>query len=170
MVCYLVLQISCKSSLLAKQTWGISMNKLLGSAMSRNINNANTAQHNHLHIYGYTVNCGMYCRQTLLGHRQQDIIWWHHQMETFFALLALCAGNSPVTGEFPSQKPVTQIFDILCDLRLNKRLSKQSWCWWFETPSCSLWRPCYDITINYAPLDFYSVSYRNNLQQPRYIS
>ena len=28
--------------------------------------------------------------------------WWHHQMETFSALLALCAGNSPVTGEFLS--------------------------------------------------------------------
>ena len=27
--------------------------------------------------------------------------WWRHQMETFSALLALCAGNSPVPGEFP---------------------------------------------------------------------
>ena len=35
-------------------------------------------------------------------------------METFCALLALYAGNSPVTGEFPSQKPVTQSFDIFC--------------------------------------------------------
>ena len=61
-------------------------------------------------------------------------------MKTFSALLALCAGNSPVTGEFPSQRPVTQSFDVFFDLRLNKRLSKQSWGWWFETPSCSLWR------------------------------
>ena len=38
--------------------------------------------------------------------------WWRHQMETFSALLALCAGNSPVTGEFPSQRPVTRSFDI----------------------------------------------------------
>ena len=38
--------------------------------------------------------------------------WWHHQMETFSALLALCAGNSPVTGEFPSQRPVTRSFDV----------------------------------------------------------
>ena len=45
-------------------------------------------------------------------------------METFAALLALCAGNSPVPGEFPAQKPVTRSFDIFCDLRLNKRLSK----------------------------------------------
>ena len=66
--------------------------------------------------------------------------WWRHQMETFSALLALCAGNSPVIGEFPSQRPVTRSFDILFDLRLNKRLSKQLWGWWFGTPSRSLWR------------------------------
>ena len=37
--------------------------------------------------------------------------WWRHQMETHSALLALCAGNSPVTGEFPAQRPVTRNFD-----------------------------------------------------------
>ena len=47
-------------------------------------------------------------------------------MEAFSVLLTLCAGNSPVTGEFPSQRPVTRSFDIFFDLRLNKRLSKQS--------------------------------------------
>ena len=66
--------------------------------------------------------------------------WWRYQMETFSALLALCAGNSPVTGEFPSQRAVTQGFDAFFHLRLNKPLSKQSWGWWLETPSCSLWR------------------------------
>ena len=51
-------------------------------------------------------------------------------METYSALLALCAGNSPVTGEFPSQRPVTQSFDVFFDLRLNKRSTKQSrGCW-----------------------------------------
>ena len=44
-------------------------------------------------------------------------------METFSALLALCAGNSPVYGEFPSQRPVTRIFDVFFDLRMDKRLS-----------------------------------------------
>ena len=63
-------------------------------------------------------------------------------METFSASLALCGGNSPVIGEFPSQRPVTRSFDVFFDLRLNKRLSKQSWDWWFETPSGSLWRHC----------------------------
>ena len=70
------------------------------------------------------------------------ISWWRHHMETFSALLALCAGNSPGTGEFPAQRPITQSFDVFCDLHLYKRLSKQSWGWWFETPSCPLWRHC----------------------------
>ena len=61
-------------------------------------------------------------------------------MEIFSALLAFYAGNSPVTGEFPSQRPVTRSFDVFFDLRLNKRLSKQSRRRWFETPSRSLWR------------------------------
>ena len=38
--------------------------------------------------------------------KNKNNTWWRHQMETFSALLALCAGNSPVTGEFPSQRPV----------------------------------------------------------------
>ena len=63
-------------------------------------------------------------------------------METFSALLAICAGNSPVPGEFPSQRPVTRSFDVFFDLRLNKRLSKQPWGCWFDTPSWSLWRQC----------------------------
>ena len=66
--------------------------------------------------------------------------WWRHLMETFSALLAICAGNSPVPGEFPAQRPVTRSFDIFFDLRLNKRLSKQLRGWWFETPSRPLWR------------------------------
>ena len=61
-------------------------------------------------------------------------------METFSALLAICAGNSPVPGEFPTQRPVTGSFDIYFDLRLNKRLSKQSWGWWYETLPCPLGR------------------------------
>ena len=63
-------------------------------------------------------------------------------METFSALLAFCAGNRPVTDEFPAQRPMTRSFDVLFDLRLNKRLSKQSWTCWLETPSRSLWRHC----------------------------
>ena len=61
-------------------------------------------------------------------------------METFSALQAICAGNSPVPGEFPAQRPVTRSFDVYFDLRPNKRPSKQSWGWWFETPSRPLCR------------------------------
>ena len=68
--------------------------------------------------------------------------WWLHQMETFSASLALCSGNSLVTGEFPVQRPVMWNFDVFFDLCLNKLLSKQSRCWWFEMPSRSLWRHC----------------------------
>ena len=56
--------------------------------------------------------------------------------------------TGPLCGEltgprwFPSQRPVTRSFDVFFDLRLNKRLSKQSWGWWLETPSSSLWRHC----------------------------
>ena len=71
-----------------------------------------------------------------------NVSWWRHQMETFSALLAIYAGNSTISGEFLTQRPVTRSFDVFFDLCLNKWLSKQWWSWWFETPSCSLWRHC----------------------------
>ena len=58
----------------------------------------------------------------------------------------LC-GEFTGPGEFPTQRPVTRSFHVFFDLRLNKRLSKQPWGWWFETPSWSLWRQCYDLII-----------------------
>ena len=48
--------------------------------------------------------------------------WWRHQIGTFSALLVLCAGNSPVTGEFPSQKPVSDA-EIWCSSGSAKRTS-----------------------------------------------
>ena len=65
-------------------------------------------------------------------------------MEIFSALLIICARNSPVTGEFPAQRPVTRSLDVFFDLRLNKRLSTQWRVRWFETPSRPLWRHCND--------------------------
>ena len=81
-----------------------------------------------------------YLDQWHTRHHRVSITWWRHQMKTFSALLTLCAGNSPVTGEFPAQRSVTRNSDVFFDLLLNKRLSKQLWRWWFETPSQSLWR------------------------------
>ena len=63
-------------------------------------------------------------------------------METFSALLALCVGNSPVTGEFPSRRPVTQSIDIFFDLHLNKRLSSQS-----NPGDLRRHRAHYDVTV-----------------------
>ena len=64
------------------------------------------------------------------------LLWLLHMrtssMETFSSLLALYVGNSPVTGEFPSQRPVTWKCDVFVDLCMNKWLSKQSWGWWFD--------------------------------------
>ena len=51
----------------------------------------------------------------------------------------LC-GKFTGPGEFPAKRPVTRSFDVFFDLRLNERLSKQPWGWWFETPPWSLWR------------------------------
>ena len=63
--------------------------------------------------------------------------------------------RSPVNSP---QRPVTRSFDNFFDLRVNERLSKQSWGWWFETPSSSLWRHCNVTTACLAsalgPFDF----------------
>ena len=80
--------------------------------------------------------------------RQHQTTRWRHKMETFSTLLALCAGNPPIPGEFPAQRPVTRSSDVFFDLRLNKRLSKQPWGWWFETLPRSLWRDCNESTLN----------------------
>ena len=95
------------------------------------------------HIYPSSA-CLLYVRKLKL-----TIIWWCHQMEKNSVLLALCAGNSPVTGEFPSQRPVTRSFDIFFDLRLNKLLIKQWRGWWFETPSRSLCHHCNEYAYRY---------------------
>ena len=71
----------------------------------------------------------------LKGH--DDVNKWKH----FPCYWPLC-GNSLVTGELPAQSPVTRSFDVFLDLRLNERLSKGSWGWWFETPLCQLERHC----------------------------
>ena len=71
-------------------------------------------------------------------------------METFSALLALCAVNSPVTGEFPSQRPVMCYFVLVFSLiwAWTKGLSKQSRRQWFQTPPRSSWRHCNVIIVD----------------------
>ena len=90
----------------------------------------------------YSVNMASHVHRQASTWTNSDISGWRHQMETFAALLTLCEENTPFTGGFPSPRPVTRRFKFLFDLRLDKRLSKQSRRWWFETPSRSLWRHC----------------------------
>ena len=76
------------------------------------------------------------------------------------ALLHVCAGISPVTDEFPSQRPVTRSLDVFFDLRLHKRLNKQWYDWGFETPSRSLWRHCnYHIKTQVMGMTYKNVKF-----------
>ena len=63
-------------------------------------------------------------------------------METFSALLATCAGNFPVPGEFPAQRPVTRSFDVFFDLRLKK-----GWVNNGEAGDLRSYRAHYDVTV-----------------------
>ena len=66
--------------------------------------------------------------------------WWRHQMETFSALLALCAGNSPVPVNSPhkGQWRGALIFSFIYAW-INDWVNNRE-CWWFETAGWSLWR------------------------------
>ena len=88
-----------------------------------------------------------YPLQFLVGMGNQDHVIMKHcnNMMTssngyIFRVTGHLCGEFTGTGEFPAQKPVTRTFDVFVDLRPNKRLSKQSWGWWFEMPSRPLWR------------------------------
>ena len=89
-----------------------------------------------LYIYGWLA-VRMH-RHSVFQFHQSCVAWWRHQMETFFRVTGLCAGKSPVTGEFLAQRAVTRSFDVFFHLCMNKRLSNQS-RGWFETPLHSLW-------------------------------
>ena len=75
--------------------------------------------------------------------------WWSHQMETFSTLLAICAFEFTGDRWIPHTKASNAGFGVLFDLRLNKQLSKQSWGWWFETPSRPLWCHCNGVTTKW---------------------
>ena len=66
-------------------------------------------------------------------------------METFSALLAICALNSPVNGEIPIQRPVTQSFGVFFDLNLNKTLSNNG-----EADDLRRHGAHHDVTVMYC--------------------
>ena len=68
--------------------------------------------------------------------------WCRHQMKTFSALLAICAGNSPVTGEFHAQGPVTRSFNVFFDLRLIN-----GWVNNREAGDLRIYRVHYDVIV-----------------------
>ena len=76
------------------------------------------------------------------GSPPEQLSWWRHQMETFFKLLALCAGNSPVPGEFPAQRPVTRslMFSLIC-ARINGWVNKR------EAGDLRRYRAYYDVIV-----------------------
>ena len=74
--------------------------------------------------------------------KHDDAIKWKH----FPRYWPFVRGIDRSPGNSPQKKPVTQSFDVFFDLRLNKRLSNQSWGWWFKTPSHPLWRHCNEST------------------------
>ena len=84
---------------------------------------------------------------------QKNIIKWKHFPHYWPFVRGI--HWSPVY--YPQQKPVMRSFDIFFDLSQNERMSKQSWGWWFETPSCSLLRHCNDNS-NSMELSFTLIS------------
>ena len=78
--------------------------------------------------------------------------------------------GAPVTGEFPSQRPVTRSFDVFFDLRLNKRLSNPSRRRRFETPWCSSWHHCNDHQLHHPAPHPYTNTPTPQQPKPRFRS
>ena len=109
--------------------------------------------------YPYFQFVGKFCGKLGVGGSSLTIpnyngtswLWIHTSVKGLTNQIMMTSSNGNifhVTGHLcgprwiPAQGPVTRSFDVFLDLRLNKRLSKQSSGWWFETLSCSLWRHC----------------------------
>ena len=106
-------------------------------------------------IYHSEQKCDISVLNGVLWDMGQGVLWvaWDWSINCWCFMMTSSNGNilrvtGPLCGEFtgpgefPSQRSVTRSFDLFFDLRLNKRLSKQSWGWWFETQSRPLWRHC----------------------------
>ena len=101
----------------------------------------------------YNIHWGKHCGHwTLIGQLHMEGQSMLHFIYAFWVDIFATSGDpftDPLcrefTSEFPTQRPVMRSFDVSFDLHLNKRLSKQSWGWWFERSSCSLWHRCNDF-------------------------
>ena len=72
--------------------------------------------------------------------------WWRHQMETFSALLALCAGNSPVPVNSPhkGQWRRALMFSLIC-ARINDWVNNR------EAGDLRRYRGHYDVNVMSHP-------------------
>ena len=89
------------------------------------------------------------CRSIRQMQTHDDVIKWKHFPRYW-----------PFVRGIPSQRPVTRSFDVIYDLCLNKRFSKQPRRWWFEMPWCSLWRHCNEINGTDTGRPYYMVGTR----------
>ena len=90
-------------------------------------------------MFNYTVMYAYICITVNIHRLYKQLIAYQHESLHKHTMMLPMATIIP-------QRPLTRSFDVFFDVRLNKRLSKQSWVWWFETPSRSLWRHCNDRT------------------------
>ena len=97
-------------------------------------------------MYGIIIIETLFFSRQRLSWLWSCVAWWHQddviKWKQFPRYWPFVRGNHRSTVNSPRKGPVTRSFDVFCDLCLNKWLSKQSWGWWFETPSRSLWRHC----------------------------
>ena len=123
---------------------GISLIRTLGTNLSEILSEIRMFSFTKTHLKMSSGKWRPFCLGlNVLTHTQwYDVPWWRHQMEAFSALLAICAGNSPVTGEFHAQRPVTRSFDVFFDLLLNKR-----WVNTREAGDLRRYRAHYDVTV-----------------------
>ena len=105
----------------------------------------------HNHVFGVTHT--IYYQLLVLA-LVYTCAWWRHQIETYSALLALCVGNSPVTGEFPSQRPVTQSFDFFICAWINGWVNNR------EAGDLRRNRAHYDVVVMVNLLFTYGMSYQ----------
>ena len=95
-------------------------------------------------------------------------LWYisHHIWYAWHSIYMMTSSNGSIfrvtghlCGEFtgargiPSKGLVTRSFDVFFDMRLNQRLSKQWWGWWFETLPRPLWRHCNKVNLCSAVTD-----------------
>ena len=95
-------------------------------------------------------NVSTVCAKLFRRKLHDDVIKWKHfpRYWPFVRVIHRSPVQSPHKGQWRGA------FDVFFDLRLNKRLSKQSWGWWFETPWRPLWRHCNDPLFSNTPISF----------------